>query len=133
MIRVACAALSLLFAAAGCGMPSLLITPVPNTNTLEEQVVGGGQGFGAGKIAIIEVEGMLLNMKAGGILQPTENEVSRFTQEMEKAAKDPAVKAVVLRVNSPGGTVTASDIMYETVRRFRKWPGRHPPGTSRSN
>jgi protease IV len=117
------AALSVLLlplAVVGCGMPSLLITPVQNTSSLEEQTVREGQGFGAGKIAIIEVEGMLLNMKAGGMLQPTENEVSRFTQEMEKAANDPAVKAVVLRVNSPGGTVTASDIMYETVRRFKE-------------
>jgi protease-4 len=118
MFRVlACAAL-LSFVAAGCGMPSLLITPVQNTYDLEEKVVAGG-GFGGAKIAIVEVEGMLLNMKSGGLMQPTENEVSRFTQEMERAAADPAVKAVVLRVNSPGGTVTASDIMYETVRRFK--------------
>src|SRR4051794_8549157 len=120
MIRVACAALSLLFAAAGCGMPSFLVTPVQNTSALEEETVRDGQGFSAPKIAIVEVDGMLLNMKSGGMLQATENQVSRFTQEMEKAARDPAVKAVVLRVNSPGGTVTASDIMYETVKRFRE-------------
>src|SRR4051794_28456755 len=119
--RLACAALPFLlsFALGGCGMPSLLITPLQKTHSLEKQTVMEGQGFSAPKIAIIEVEGMLLNMKSGGLLQPTENEVSRFAQEMEKAAKDPAVKAVVLRVNSPGGTVTASDIMYETVRRFK--------------
>jgi protease-4 len=62
---------------------------------------------------------MILNMKTGGFMQPTENELSRFTQEMELAANDPAVKAVVLRVNSPGGTVTASDVMYQTVKRFK--------------
>ena len=120
MFRLACAALSLLLVATGCGMPSFLVTPVQNTSALEEQTVKDGQGFGAPKIALIEVEGMLLNMKAGGLLQPTENEVSRFTQEMEKAARDPSVKAVVLRVNSPGGTVTASDIMYQTVKRFKE-------------
>jgi protease-4 len=53
-------------------------------------------------------------------MQPTENKVSLFEQELERAAKDPAVKAVVLRVNSPGGTVTASDIMYESVLRFKR-------------
>src|SRR5690349_17315542 len=101
----------LLLVACGCGVPSFLITPVQNTNSLEEHTVEPGSGWGAGKIAIIEVEGMLMNAKAGGLLQPTENHVSRFTQEMDRAAKDEAVKAVVLRVNSPGGTVTASDIM----------------------
>ena len=110
--------------ATGCGIPSFLITPVQNTNKLEEKTVSEGKGWGGGKIAIIEVEGMLMNMRAGGLLQPTENKVSQFTQEMEAAAKDPGVKAVVLRVNSPGGTVTASDIMYETVLRFKKETGK---------
>ena len=35
-------------------------------------------------------------------------------------ASDPRVKAVVLRLNSPGGAVMASDIMYEDVLRFRR-------------
>jgi protease-4 len=114
------AALLLLLLAGGCGVPSFLITPVQNTNTLEEHTVEPGSGWGAGKVAIIEVEGMLMNAKGGGLLQPTENHVSRFVQEFDRAAKDEAVKAVVLRVNSPGGTVTASDIMYQTVVRFRQ-------------
>jgi protease-4 len=105
---------------AGCGVPSFLITPVQNTNRLEEHTVMEGKGWSPPKIAIIEVEGMLMNMKMGGMLQPTENVVSRFTQEMERAAADPDVKAIVLRVNSPGGTVTASDVMYETVKRFKE-------------
>ena len=104
----------------GCGIPSFLVTPVENSTKLEEQTVTEGQGFSPSKIAIIEVEGMISNVKSGGLLQPSENSVSLFTQEMEKAAKDPSVKAVVLRVNSPGGTVTASDIMYETVMRFKE-------------
>ena len=74
-----------------------------------------GKGLSPDKIAIIEVEGMLANVRAGGFLQPQENKVSLFTQQMRAAARDPSVKAVVLRVNSPGGTVTASDTMYETV------------------
>ena len=118
MIRAFIAA-ALLALATGCGTPSFLITPVENTYRLEEQTVAAGHGFNAGKIAIIEVEGMILNMKTGGFMQPTENELSRFTQELEMAAMDRDVKAVVLRVNSPGGTVTASDIMYQSVQRFR--------------
>src|SRR6185503_8529218 len=79
-----------------------------------------GSGWRQPKIALIEVEGMLMNMRTGGFLQPSENSVSRFTQEMERAAQDPQVKAVVLRVNSPGGTVAASDVMYQTVKRFKE-------------
>ena len=102
----------------GCGVPSFLITPVSSSQKLQERVVQGGSS--GDKVAIIEVEGMLVNMRSGGFLQPTENKVSLFTQQMRVAAADKSVKAVILRVNSPGGTVTSSDTMYEIVRDFRK-------------
>ena len=103
----------------GCGVPSFLITPVQNTNALHEVQVEKGKR-GRDKIAMIEVEGMLVNAKSGGFLQATENPLSLFTQQMEQAARDKDVKAVVLRVNSPGGTVTASDTMYQIVMRFKQ-------------
>lgn len=118
--RVA-ALLLLLIGGAGCGVPSFLVTPVSGSSTLQEHVVQPGRGwFGRDKVVIIEVEGMLLNARTGGFLQPTENAVSRFVQELDKAEADPAVRAVVLRVNSPGGTVSASDTMYQRLMRFRE-------------
>lgn len=108
----------------GCGIPSFLVTPIANSNTLDETTVQPANGFWPDKVAIIPVEGMLMNARTGGFLQPTENAVSKFTQEMERAEKDPKVKAVVLRVNSPGGTVTSSDTMYQIVRRFREKTGK---------
>src|SRR5207245_667809 len=39
--------------------------------------------------------------------------------KLEAAARDPQVAAVVLRINSPGGSVTACDVMAEELRRFR--------------
>jgi protease-4 len=108
-----------LFNLVGCGMPSLLVTPVQNTNRLDEIEVAQGHGWSQPKIAMIEVEGMLMNARTGGFLQPTENVVSLFTQQLQMAERDPDVKAVVLRVNSPGGTVTASDTMYQELIRFK--------------
>ncbi|HEX2970941.1 MAG TPA: signal peptide peptidase SppA [Tepidisphaeraceae bacterium] len=113
-----------LFFLTGCGVPSFLVTPVANSNKLKEELVQPGQGFFPKKVAVIEVEGLLLNARSGGFLQPTENDVSLFVQQMEKAEKDPDVRAVVLRVNSPGGTVSASDAMYATVLRFREKTGK---------
>jgi protease-4 len=107
----------------GCGTPSFLITPVANSNTLDEQELQSGS-WGGGKVVIIPVEGVLANAKVGGLLQPTENVLSIFTQELQKAADDSSVKAVVLRVNSPGGTVTASDAMYQLVKRFKARTGK---------
>ena len=90
----------------GCGTPSFLITPVSSSQALHEEIVEEGKGFGSAKIVIIEIEGMLSNYRDGGLLQAGENKLSLFTQQLEKAEKDDSVKAIVLRINSPGGTVT---------------------------
>ncbi len=108
----------------GCGSPSLLITPVSNTRSLEAEVVEPGRGWFPDRIALIEVEGMLLNAREGGLLQPGENKVSLLKQQLDAAASDGRVKAVVLRINSPGGTVAAADTMYHLVVDFRKNTGK---------
>jgi protease-4 len=105
-------------------MPSLLITPVADTRELQQITVERGHGWSPKKIAMIEVEGMLMNMRTGGFLQPSENKLSLFTQQLELAEKDPDVKAVLLRINSPGGTVTTSDTMYQALVDFRKRSGK---------
>jgi len=117
-----CGLLSLSVASSGCGAPSFLITPISSSTRLQERVVQSGTS--ADKVAIVEVEGMLMNARVGGFLQAQENKVSLFTQQMRAAARDKAVKAVVLRVSSPGGTVTASDTMYEILKEFRRKTGK---------
>src|SRR5450432_2144264 len=118
-----CLFMGFLFLVGGCGMPSILLTPVSNTSELQEIKVkapGEPSNGGGGKIAIVGVEGTLMNARSGGFLQAEENPLSLFVQELDQAASDDSVKAVVLRVNSPGGTVTCSDTMYEALQRFRK-------------
>jgi protease-4 len=50
--------------------------------------------------------------------------VDELVARLAKAEKDPAVRAVVLRINSPGGTVTGSHIMHAEVRRFAEESGK---------
>lgn len=109
---------------AGCGAPSFLITPVSSSPKLEEVEVQPGEGLSSDRVAVVEIEGMLVNARVGGLLQGTENPLSRFSQQLDKAAKDRRVKAVVLRINSPGGTVTCSETMYRLVRRFKEKTGK---------
>ena len=109
---------------AGCSLPSFLITPVSSSPKLEEATVQAGSS--ESKIAIIEVEGLLTNTRlgTGGLLGGEENKVSLFKQQLDAAAKDSRVKAVILRINSPGGTVAASDVMYQLVRDFKARTGK---------
>ena len=107
----------LLLLAAGCGNPSFLITPVSNTYELQKVTVAPGSK--SDKVAIVEVEGTLLDERTGGLFQAGENPLSLFAQELDAVAADDSVKAVVLRVNSPGGSVTTSDTMYDLIVKFR--------------
>ncbi|QDU61004.1 Putative signal peptide peptidase SppA [Planctomycetes bacterium Pan216] len=73
-----------------------------------EQFVSGKQ-FASAKIAIIPVEGMI-----------TTESVKSARGELKKAMKDDDVKAIVLAVNSPGGTISGSDELYHTITEFKQ-------------
>jgi protease-4 len=103
----------------GC-FNGLALTPVNVGGPVEETVIAESKGFFCrDKIAVIDVEGLLVNAKKSGLMSDGENPVSLFRERLDKAATDPDVKAVVLRINSPGGAVTASDIMYQDLLFFR--------------
>jgi protease-4 len=71
------------------------------------------------KVAVIDVDGLILNARTSGLFTSGDNPVSAFREKLDAAAEDRHVKAVVVRVNSPGGAVTASDIMYQDLLAFR--------------
>jgi len=117
--------LMLALALGGC-FNGVLLTPVSTNSPVEESVMREAHRplFCFDKIAIIDVDGLILNAKVGGLLSDGDNMMSTFCERLQAAADDPQVKAVVLRINSPGGAVTASDIMYHEVRRFREKTGK---------
>lgn len=109
----------------GCGQTAFHVELVPTDRQLEETQIQKDAGlFVFDKIAIIDVDGLLANRHKGGWLRRGENPVSLFIEKLDKAAEDKFVKAVVLRLNSPGGTVAASDIMYHNLRQFRQQTGK---------
>jgi len=110
---------------AGCGQTAFHIEMVPTDRQLVETRIQGDAGlFVFDKIAIIDVDGLLANRLQGGWMRSGENPVSLFVEKLDKAAADRSVKAVVLRLNSPGGTVAASDIMYHHLMEFRRQTGK---------
>ena len=109
----------------GCGQTAFQIELVPTDRQLQETRIQRDAGlFVSDKIAIIDVDGMLANRRKGGWMRSGENPVSLFIEKLDKAAADRSVKAVVLRLNSPGGTVAASDIMHHHLMEFRRQTGK---------
>jgi len=101
--------------AAGCVTVkvSLFEEPAP----LKEKTISG---YGRDKILLMDVSGVILEGPhrilglTSGVTSP-----SRVKEELEKAAQDDRIKAVVLKINSPGGTVSAADVILHEIKEFK--------------
>jgi protease IV len=81
---------------------------------LEEytEVVANQASTSGNKVAILYAQGTIVN----GLGKPGEIGGDSFAQEVEKLRQDKNVKVVVLRVNSPGGSATASDQIQRELK-----------------
>jgi protease IV len=71
-------------------------------------------------IVVLDVDGLLLNTDFTGLNSAGENPVSLFRERLDAISANPCVRGVVLRINSPGGGVTATDIMWHDLMRFKR-------------
>ncbi|MEP6698750.1 MAG: signal peptide peptidase SppA [Verrucomicrobiota bacterium] len=75
----------------------------------------GGRGS-QDKIAVILMRGMISSSLPGNV---TDSMVDDMRTALQQARDDEHVRAVVLEIDSPGGEVTASDVIYNWVVRTR--------------
>jgi protease-4 len=76
------------------------------------------------KLLLLDISGIIGVYSEPGLLPSKDgNILSRIFYRLEKAAADPQIKGVILRLDTPGGEVTASDILYNEIRSFRDRTG----------
>ena len=77
---------------------------------------GKTKGYTRDKIAIVYASGVI------GFGEGTESSIGsvKYANSLRKARKDTNIKAIVIRVNSPGGSALASDIIWREVDLARK-------------
>jgi protease-4 len=99
----------------------LVIGACAGTVALVSLATGEGLGLGDA-VAIVRVEGVILSgsppdspFDGGGGAYSTQ-----LVEHLEQAQEDSSVKAIVLRVNSPGGSVVASDEIYQQMLEVDK-------------
>ena len=82
-------------------------------------------GTGRDKILAIDVKGIITEKERGGLfsLRKEPGMVASIREQLDKAARDKRVRGVLLLVDSPGGTVSASDIIYQELKTFRDVQG----------
>lgn len=106
----------------GCSR-RMVITWAPESDALvETEVIADAKS--TPKIALIEVSGLIANARPQGLLRSGDHPLGRFVEALERARKDDEVRAVLVAINSPGGTVTASDLAYRELLRFREETGK---------
>src|ERR1041384_5258212 len=76
-----------------------------------EKVVDGDETTEA-KIALIDVQGVLTSDQDDSLFSSTESQVVALVEKLKLAEADPDVKAEIVRIDSPGGDVTTSDLLY---------------------
>lgn len=87
---------------------------------LHETVVQSAAKSSRDKIVHIDLEGIITSVKADGLLGQAMPGVESVKNALEQAVEDASVKAILLRINSPGGEVTASDVLYNAVKKAAK-------------
>jgi protease-4 len=82
------------------------------------------EGKGSDKILLIPVHGMITDTPKERFLAQSQSMVENVVSQLRKAEKDDRIKAVLFEINSPGGTITASDILYHEISSFKERTGK---------
>ncbi|MBF0196106.1 MAG: signal peptide peptidase SppA [Planctomycetes bacterium] len=68
----------------------------------------------------IPVDGIITRKAPKDLFEQQKSAYDRFLSDLDVAEEDPQVAAILLRINSPGGEVSACDRMYQILERFKK-------------
>jgi len=93
---------------AGVGVLALFVFTVWLLLTVTDDGLPGGA-----KVAVVEVEGVI------GLAAERSLDTEGIVRTLGEYRDDPAVRAVVLRINSPGGVVAPTQEIFTAVRRLR--------------
>lgn len=96
-----------------------IIINLPRPEPLTEKVIGGK---GADKVLVMDISGVISAEERGGALSLREkpNLIALIREQLDLASEDRNIRSVILRINSPGGDVTACDIINHEISNFRK-------------
>jgi len=104
---------------AGCATPRVNIFSV-TPDPLKEYTL---EGTGADKILLIPVNGLISDSPKKGLISTSPSLVEQVVSQINKAQKDKQIKAVLFKINSPGGTITASDLLYHEISVYKEKAG----------
>jgi len=81
------------------------------------------EGKGKDKILMIAINGTISDAPKQGLTGTSPSLVEQVVVQLNKAQSDSSIKAVLLKVDSSGGTVTASDLLYHEILSYKTKTG----------
>ena len=103
----------------GCAAPKIKLFP-DATDPLQEFTLEGTE---KGKVLVIPIRGIISDAPRKGFPRARPSMVQEIVSQLRLAEKDEEVKAVLLKIDSPGGSTTASDLLYHEIMAFKKRTG----------
>ncbi|CAB5092441.1 signal peptide peptidase SppA, 36K type [Olavius algarvensis associated proteobacterium Delta 3] len=103
----------------GCAAPEIKLFP-DGSDPLEEFTLSGKK---AGKVLVIPVQGIISDMPKRGFLRTDPSMVQEVVSQLKMAEDDEDVRSVLLTINSPGGTATATDLLYHEIMAYKQRTG----------
>ncbi|MFA7256396.1 MAG: signal peptide peptidase SppA [Kiritimatiellales bacterium] len=78
--------------------------------------------FGSGEVKVVRIplDGVIMHSDEEGFFSARSDMVASILTQVRAAERDPAMRAIILEVNSPGGGVTPSDEIYNALHKFRE-------------
>jgi protease IV len=113
------ALLIMLISITGCTAPKIRLFP-SQADPLKEFTL---EGESAPKILVVPIRGIISDSPREGFVRTRPSLVQEVVSQLRRAEKDEKIKAVILKIDSPGGSVTASDILFSEIEGFKKRTG----------
>lgn len=76
-------------------------------------------GESSEKLLLIPIDGVISNRDEFSLLTEDPGMVENVVSQLKLAEEDDNIKAILLKIDSPGGTTTASDILYNEIMKFK--------------
>jgi protease-4 len=104
----------------GCAAPRITLFS-DASDPLREMTL---DGTAEDKILVIPITGVITDSTKSRALRTMPSQVQEVVSHLRLAEKDNRVKTVLFKVDSPGGTTTASDILYHEIVAFKQRTGK---------
>ena len=100
----------------GCAAPQVKLFS-DASDPLRESIL---QGTEKGKVLVVPLRGVISTRPEEGTLRTMPSMVQEVVSQLRMAEKDEEIKCLLLTVDSPGGTATASDVLYNEILAYKE-------------